>query len=97
MFRVANRYTRPRNRWIPSTPVSVQSMSRSGGAANSANSRAVSAPWLSATPIASTTLPFDFDIFMPFASTIPCVKSFRTGSALVISPISRIIFVQKRE
>ena len=59
--------------------------------------RAVSAPNLSASMSAPTTLPFDFDIFAPSAITMPCVNSRFAGSLFETSPRSRIIFVKKRE
>ena len=43
-LRVMKRYTRPRKRYMPSTPESCQSKSFSGGAAKRENSRTVSAP-----------------------------------------------------
>ena len=46
---------------------------------------------------ALTTLPLFFDIFAPSLITMPCVNRRFTGSSFVIMPISRIIFVQKRE
>ena len=52
----------------------VQSMSFSGGAANSSNRRPVSAPKRSIISSALTTLPLDFDIFAPSLITMPCVN-----------------------
>ncbi len=95
--RVTNRYTRERNRFTPSTPPNCQSRSFSGGAANSANSRAVSVPYFSAISSALTTLPSDFDILAPSLITIPCVNSRSTGSSFDTSPRSRITFVKNRE
>jgi len=74
-----------------------QSISRSGGAANNANIRAVSAPCCSATPAASTTLPFDFDIFAPFRHHHALREQLANGLGIRDEPLSRITFVQNRE
>ncbi len=58
------RNTRPRNRNAPSTPCSLQSRSFSGGDAKREKSLAVSAPYRSMSVEGSTTLRFDFDIFI---------------------------------
>jgi hypothetical protein len=72
-------------------------MSFSGGAANSSNTRPVSAPkrWIMSSAL--TTLPFDLDIFAPSLITIPCVNSRAVGSSFWMSPMSRITLVKKRE
>ena len=94
---VVSRYTRLRKRLMPATPSSCQSRSRSGGAANSAYMRVESAPYRAIMSSGATTFPFDFDIFAPSLITMPCVNSRAAGSSFLISPRSRITFVQKRE
>ena len=45
----------------------------------------------------STMFPFDFDIAVPFLSTIPWQRRRVTGSPIVTSPRSRITLVKKRQ
>ena len=91
------RHTRPKKRKEPSTPWSLQSRSRSTGAANKMNKRAVSAPYLLMISSGETTLPLDLDILLPSLSTIPCVKRPRNGSLASMRPKSWITFTKKRE
>ena len=72
-------------------------MSFSGGAANSSNTRPVSAPKRSIISSALTTLPLFFDIFAPSLITMPWVNRRAAGSSFEITPMSRITLVKKRE
>src|SRR3972149_7772814 len=66
----------------PPTPCSLQSRSFSGGDANRENSLAVSAPYRSRRREGSTTLRFDFDIFIerPTATPSPHCRHFPSPS-----------------
>ena len=91
------RHTRERNRTLPSSPVSVHSISFSGGATKRTYSRSASTPYFRIMSSGSTTFPFDLDITWPFFSTIPCVSSRANGSDSVVRPRSRKTRQKNRE
>ena len=90
------RHTRPTKRYAPSMPESVQSKSRSGGAANRQKSRTVSAPYLAIMSVGSTVLPLDLDIFVPSMSTMPWLSRRANGSVTSTRPRSCKTLVKKR-
>src|SRR5664280_1264590 len=93
----ATRYARCRNFSVAPGETSAQSMSSSGGPANTTVVRIASTPYRSICAPRSTPLPSDLDIALPLLMTWPWFMRRSNGSPKSTIPRSCSTFVKNRE
>ncbi len=93
----AARQTRASHLTAPVGETSAQSMSSSGGPANSIVTRTASGPYFASSSCRLTRLPVDFDIAEPSMITWPWLVSRVNGSVKSTMPMSLRALVRKRE
>ena len=90
------RQARDRNFLDPAGDTSAQSMSSSGGPANTIVRRTASTPFFSSSSVSATRLPRDLLMADPFMPTMPWLSNRVNGSTKSTMPMSCSTLVKKR-